>query len=148
MLLMIFLSNKDKNEIRNVKHNNFIVFTNNYRKSKNLNSLNYNNKLEDASKIQTLYNYNNNTCVHYNDEYPTLKDRLVVVDIEDVLCYSENIIVIRNIKTLANVEKRIFDEYIKSESHRKNMLLECVNSIGFYTIYDGKDVYSTVVFCN
>ena len=148
MLLFIFISNiKIRSNIK-LKNDKFLEYVNEYRQSNNLNVLLYNDKIELASKIQTYYNFTNKACVHYNEQFPTLKDRLTEVDIEDIICYSENIIVIRNVKTLVNIEKRIFDEYLRSESHRENMVLECVNNMGIYTLYDGKNIYSTVVFCN
>lgn len=148
MLFFIFISNMNFKKNERIHTDDFIEHANWYRTYNHLNTLIYDKKIEEASRIQTMYNYENNACVHYNDEFPTLKDRLNEAQIDDILCYSENIIVIKNVKSLENIEKRIFDEYIKSESHRKNMLLECVNSIGIYTFYDGRDLYSTVVFCN
>lgn len=148
MLLFMFISNiKTRTDIK-LKNDIFLEYVNKYRQSNNLNFLEFNDKIELASKIQTYYNFNNRSCVHYNKKFPTLKNRLLEANVEDIICYSENIIVIRNIKSLVNIEKRIFDEYIRSESHRENMILGCVNNMGIYTLYDGKDIYSTVVFCN
>ena len=150
LLMIIFIvsySNKTE-QYETINNSIFIELVNEYRLEKGLNKLTINQEITNSASIQTKYNFKNKSCNHYNKLYPTLTDRLVNSNITESICCSENIIYIGNVKFLNNIDKRIFDEYVKSISHRNNMLLYCVNYIGVYTIYDGTNIYSTVVFCD
>jgi uncharacterized protein YkwD len=134
-----------KKKFDDIKFSNLI---NEYRKDNGLKPLEYDNKVEYASQIQTKYNYSHKICEHYNSKFPTVKERLIRANVNNPSCYSENLIVIKNVKSMRNIEEKVLQSYINSKSHKRNMLLSCSKKIGVFTIYDGKDLYSTVVFCD
>lgn len=136
----------------------FLRLINEYRVSKNLGTLSYDEHLEKAAQIQCEYNYSvHNEGGHDN---PTTNNRTVLnrvyqagykpkTSYPDYVC-KENCVVYFNIASnrLSSLEGNILTAYKSSDSHNRAMLISTIEKIGYYTIYDGKDVYNIIVLAN
>lgn len=136
----------------------FLRLLNDYRASKGLNSLKYDETLEKAAKLQCEYNYklhNDGGHINSNPNYTTVSNRVYQVGYVSTNTYpnyvcKENCVVYLNVSEyrLSSIEKNILESYKSSNSHNLAMLKENIEKIGYFTIYDGTDVYNIIVMAN
>ncbi len=136
----------------------FLRLLNDYRSSKGLNQLKYDETLEKAAKLQCDYNYlqhNEGGHNNSNPNYTTPYNRVYKVGYIPNNAYpnyvcKENCVVYLNVANhrLNSIEKNILESYKSSNSHNLAMLRENIENFGYFTIYDGKDVYNVILMAN
>jgi uncharacterized protein YkwD len=136
----------------------FLKLLNEYRASKGLNFLQYDQVLEKAAQLQCEYNYrqhNEGGHDNLNPNCTTVYNRVYQVGYKPSKSYpnyicKENCVVYLNASQtrVLNIEKNILESYKKSDGHNQAMLKDNIEKIGYYTIYDGKDIYNIIVMAN
>lgn len=136
----------------------FVQLLNQYRMNHSLPAVGYDPVVEQAAKIQCEYNnLDNNEGSHYNPKFHTCLDRLNHVNYKSNKDYKsfycvENAItffgIYSNKNWLLNIEQKILQAYIDSPINNNALLNPKIEKIGFYTIYDGEDIYNVLVLTN
>jgi len=142
-----------------------LKYINEYRRLHGLNALIYDKTLEEASKLQAVYDcetYSNypissNHALHENTLYPQVRNRLDKVGYKFNSNFSywyENAIrynkLTKDNRWFFDIDKQIFEDYKNSLSHNETMLNKCSTKIGIYTVYDAEKecLYNVIVFAN
>lgn len=142
-----------------------LKYINIHRVEHGLAPLIYDKLLENAAKMQAVYDYNTYSNLplksehdlHENKIYPTKISRLNNVgykfNSKSGICY-ENALRYNKLekqhKLLSELEKVMFTDYKNSIPHNETMLNNSSTRIGIYTIYDPvmECLYNVVVFAN
>lgn len=119
---------------------------NDYREENGLPILKYNPKLDEASKLQVMYTYSIRESTHSNEYYPKIGDRVEKVGFSNWTVVNECSLYTPLPK--GDIEEGIIKQYQESPPHNSALLNENMKQIGFYTIYDGTNLYNVLVMTN
>lgn len=138
---------------------------NDYRASRGLPKVVYEEGLARAARIQALDNYNRKKFrgrgddlrkLHQNERYPQIRDRVQAAGVPTAgescaeICYAKagmrNGPLYAVIRPYRSLEQLMFTKYKFSPSHHAIIVTPAYTRVGMYTMYDGHYVYNAVVF--
>lgn len=138
---------------------------NDYRASRGLPKVVYEEGLARAARIQALDNYNRKKFrgrgddlrkLHQNERYPQIRDRVQAAGVPVAgescaeICYAKagmrNGPLYAVIRPYRSLEQLMFAKYKFSPSHHAIIVTPAYTRVGIYTMYDGHYVYNAVVF--
>jgi uncharacterized protein YkwD len=125
-----------------------------HRRVNKLKPLRYDSKLELAAFLQAYDNYLHNKGGHDNTnsaiKTPDMRIKYTGYQLNFWYHWSENVGRIYNyhqdVTSRDTVDDNLFDSWINSSSHNKNILHPNIRKMGIFTIKRGNDYYSVIVF--